>query len=230
MIIRSQKMKPMLMAHSPKDWYVYVLYRPNGVPFYVGKGSGRRLAHSAKHSPTNIHKRNIIANIHAGGGTVEKRKIATFLAEEDALAFEQKLIREFGRTSDGGLLCNLSEGGEGGATGCVRSDETKEKMRQAALRRYASAEERLKMSEVTTKAFADPAVREQRSTAMRGKKKSPAHIAKLKKRVFTPKWRAAISAAKQGQLKGVRHSPDRLARHREAAKSRKRDPITGKFT
>jgi hypothetical protein len=93
------------------NYYVYCLYRPDGHPFYVGKGSGKRL-HDHERDKNNPHKRNIIALATRCGQEIDKRKLVEGLQEEDAYELERFLIQEIGREPQGPLV-NLTDGGDG---------------------------------------------------------------------------------------------------------------------
>ena len=54
-------------------------------------------------------------------------KLKEGLTEEDALALEVTLIKFWGRKSEGGVLYNLTEGGEG-ASGYIHTEESREKI------------------------------------------------------------------------------------------------------
>lgn len=106
-------------------YYVYAYLRSKdstiaskGTPYYIGKGSNGR-AYSKQHSvslPTN--KANIVF-------------LETNLSENKAFEIERFLIAYHGRKDLGtGILLNRTDGGEG-ASGCIRSEETKAKMSAA---------------------------------------------------------------------------------------------------
>lgn len=106
-------------------FYIYAHYKaddPNGLPFYIGKGKGKR--DQSKHR--NPYWKNI-SNKH---GFIVKR-LAENLSEVEAWDLEKKLIAKYGRLHNNtGCLCNLSEGGEG-ASGVTHSAATKEKWSKA---------------------------------------------------------------------------------------------------
>ena len=112
-----------------RDFYVYVLFRPNGVPCYVGKGSGKRWQNHLYHGDCNPHLRRIIEK---AGGDIPRVKIHQGLTEAEAFEAERAFIAAIGRVKDGGPLVNMTDGGDG-ASGAIRSDETRAKM-SAALK------------------------------------------------------------------------------------------------
>lgn len=98
------------------SFYTYILARPNGVPFYVGKGMGKRWTLGG-----NEFSRNVARKVHRAG---DKVKVMIFAAADEAAAFrcEVELIAAYGRRDLGtGVLCNLTGGGEG-AAGMLLSD------------------------------------------------------------------------------------------------------------
>lgn len=114
---------------SEKPFYVYILYKPNGTPFYVGKGTKitesrydeRVASHEweSKHEAPpsrpyrNEWKINTIKKIWREGGDVLYKLDSWHDAEETAYECEKSLIAMIGRKVTGdGPLTNLLEGGE----------------------------------------------------------------------------------------------------------------------
>jgi hypothetical protein len=89
------------------SYYVYLHKTKDGVPFYVGKGKGRR----AYSTNRNDSWKELVSSI--GEYDVEIRYKG--LSEEDSFAIEKRLIAEIGL----GNLTNMTNGGEGGS----RKDE-----------------------------------------------------------------------------------------------------------
>jgi hypothetical protein len=104
-----------LRGHGP--FYVYVLCRPSGEPFYVGKGVKLRvLQHEAEARTTRMlsYKLNLIRSLHRQGQHIAYRIDSSFAGEAGALARERALIAEIGRHDlKLGPLTNQTDGGEG---------------------------------------------------------------------------------------------------------------------
>lgn len=107
------------------QFYVYVLYRPDGRPFYVGKGQNRRaLEHEAEArrahplGESNPFKCNVIRKIIREGGTIRYAIDSSYeiLDELNCLKREAALIAQHGRLHEGGPLTNLA-GGVGNLSG-----------------------------------------------------------------------------------------------------------------
>src|SRR5229473_225113 len=100
-----------------RPFYVYVLHRPNGEPFYVGKGVADRVFDheaEARNTLRLTHKLNVIRNLHRAGLVVHYRLDASFEDESEALAHERFLISKIGRHDlKLGPLTNQTDGGEG---------------------------------------------------------------------------------------------------------------------
>jgi hypothetical protein len=106
-----------LFVRSRPEFYTYILRRPDGRPFYVGKGIGDRVfAHEneARHANdrrSNAYKLNVIRSIWKSGDAVSY-EIDLLSHDEDAVhARETLLIGRFKRLHEGGPLTNLAAGG-----------------------------------------------------------------------------------------------------------------------
>lgn len=90
------------------DFYVYVIFRPNGMPCYVGKGQKDRWKHHAKRT----HSRRLAGIYAQAGGDLPVVKVREHLTEVQAIEAEVLLITVIGR-GEAGPLVNLTDGGEG---------------------------------------------------------------------------------------------------------------------
>ena len=111
----------------PGRYYVYLLCRPDGRPFYVGKGLNRRaLEHEAearRHHPigeANPFKCNVIRKIIRDGGNLIYQIEAHYDVGDQLACLEREasLIKQHGRLHEGGYLTNLA-GGLGNLSGAA---------------------------------------------------------------------------------------------------------------
>jgi hypothetical protein len=102
-------------------YYVYSYLREDHSPYYIGKGSGKR---AYTKGPKEVKPPRDKSRV---------KIIKDNLTEEEAFLLEKLYILMFGRIDlNNGILRNKSDGGDG-ASGAVRSKETREKLRQANL-------------------------------------------------------------------------------------------------
>lgn len=96
-------------------FYVYVLHRPSGEPFYVGKGSLRRIEQHEQGARVGrkSHCARVIRSLNYEVGYAVA---GTFADEAEAFALERSLIATIGRLDRKlGPLVNHTDGGEGSA-------------------------------------------------------------------------------------------------------------------
>ena len=117
---------------SSLRYYVYLLHKPDGTPFYVGKGIDLRvLQHAAEARTTTrrTHKLNLIRSLVRVGAAVHYSLDSFHELEAGAHARERELIQAIGRHGLGtGPLTNQTDGGEGASN---PSEESKERHRQS---------------------------------------------------------------------------------------------------
>jgi len=181
-----------------RRFYVYIIFRWDGSPCYVGKGRGDRWLRHAKNS-TNRHLGRIYAQ---AGGTLPIIKVREGLTHAEACETEIALIIAIGRADLGrGPLVNFTDGGEG-MLGHRPSPETCEKIASSHRGRPLSAEHKAQIGET-----------------QRGKPKPDGHGAKVAAaligHVISEATRAKIGAANRGQ----KRSPEQVERMRIVASS-----------
>lgn len=148
-----------------KQFYVYIHKKPDGTPFYVGKGTGNRAYQFSKR--TQWHK-NIVAKYGKENIIVQ---IINCVNESQAFDLEKIYIKQF--KIDGVQLVNLTDGGEG-VSGLVRGEPTEEHKRKngdARRGKKQSEETKKKRSEALKgrKRIITPEWREKISLSMKGK-------------------------------------------------------------
>ena len=127
------------MADS--KYYVYQYLTEDGLPYYVGKGSGARIREKHLYTEVPLAERRII--------------VKDGLTNIEAYKLENQLIKQYGRKIDGGILDNkkitrwVAEPGwkhseeakkriSEGNLGKVRSDKHKQKYKQPKSNSHAS--------------------------------------------------------------------------------------------
>jgi len=107
-----------------EKYYVYHLVDPRSdAVFYVGKGSGNRIAHHERDARklkfANSEKEAMIHEIWASGLSVKRMVVRRFDKEAAAFTFEKQEIARIGIEN----LTNLSRGGESEAVRAMRRGE-----------------------------------------------------------------------------------------------------------
>jgi hypothetical protein len=156
--------------------FAYIHCKPNGTPFYVGKGALRRAKYLGERNP---YHQSIVAKYGK-----ENILIGMMECSNSSIAFELEkgLIKCL--KASGAKLSNFTDGGEGGKN---PTPETRKRLSDAAKKRGIS-----------------DACKEAKVAALKGKKLSEEHKEKLKKaqtgKIFTEEHRRniSISAKKRG--------------------------------
>lgn len=158
-------------------YYAYIHCKPDGSPFYVGKGNERRVKNlQRKYNPwhSNVLKKYGAENISVGAYECS--------SEEISLSLEVGLIKRL--RIMGVKLTNLTDGGEG-VSGLKMSEDAREKMRLAKTGKSLSEEHKEKLRIASTGKVMSPESREK------------CRVAKLG-RPFTEDHKKNLSLAKTG--------------------------------
>lgn len=160
-----------------KAFYAYIHAKPDGAPFYVGKGHGRRLNMFHKRNP---HHKNVVAKYGKRNILIGKLDCSD---EGTAFELEVGLIKCAKRM--GAELTNLTDGGHG-VSGLIVTPEQRAKISATLTGRKGwrwTEEAKAKVS-----------------AANRGKKRTPEQRAKMsvaakKRKPFSEEHRASLRAA-----------------------------------
>jgi len=156
--------------------FAYIHCKPDGIPFYVGKGALRRANYLGERNPYHQAVVNKYGRANVLVGMLECSTSAIAYELEKGLI---KCLR-----SSGIQLTNFTDGGDGGLN---PTPETRKKLSEAAKKRGVS-----------------PACQEAKVRALKGKALSESHKALLKEKqtgkIFTQEHRKniSISAKKRG--------------------------------
>jgi hypothetical protein len=115
---------------NPNRFYTYAYLREDRTPYYIGKGQKKRI-YDRSGKPCHIPKDNTKIIF-----------LKQNLTEEEAFRHEEYMIGVFGRIDiETGILRNKSNGGQG-ASGAIRTEETKRKMSEAQKGKIVTEEQR----------------------------------------------------------------------------------------
>lgn len=147
---------------STPRFCVYVLARPDGTPFYVGKGTKSRVFDHEDEAQSGCpcDKCLIIRAIWEQGGQIQRTIDFTTHDEHQAFLHERALIARYGREN----LANRTDGGRGPSgrrtvQGGVKqgvSSATRDKIRAATKARWADPEARARILAGLNRVSRDP--------------------------------------------------------------------------
>ena len=143
------------------QFYTYLHCKPDGTPFYVGKGSGRR---ATFFFDRNEYHTRIVAKYGK-----ENIKVYKFDCESEEQAFSDEKRQIECLRLNGFVLANFSDGGKGGTTGFKPSEETRKKLSLARIGKPSAN----KGKKHTQQA------KNNMSSSQKGRKKSDEHKAKI---------------------------------------------------
>lgn len=199
-----QEAKNLILQH-PGQYYTYLLKRPNGIPFYVGKGNckGFRIETHTKEALLNTginkHKENIIRKILEDGNQVDYEIVIFTSNEEDAFDKEIELISFYGRKDNvSGVLANLTDGGEG-CCGQIMSSESRKKISKAVKGRHLSEETKRKISKAAKGRICSEELRKHKSKMLKG------CVGFFKGKKHTEETKVKMSEVKKGKTLSKEH-------------------------
>lgn len=157
------------------QFYTYLHCKPDGTPFYVGKGKNSRCGQL---SIRNTHHKNVVSKYGK-----ENIRIFVFPCESEEQAFSDEIQQIAQLRRDGYELANKTNGGEG-ISGHIHSYETRMKLsdkakgRQSFLGKHHNDETKKKISLANKGKKRTDEVREMIS--LRGKKRKMSDENRLK--------------------------------------------------
>jgi hypothetical protein len=186
------------------QYYTYAYLREDRTPYYIGKGTGKRIYSKQKYIKPPKDKSRIIY-------------LKQNLTEEEAFRHEIYMIDVFGRIDLGtGILHNRTNGGEG-VSGLIHSEETKIKMSEARkgeknhnYGKIHSEEHKRKLSEAHNGRTHSEENRKNMSEAQKGK-------------IRSEETKIKMSEAKKGEnhyLYGKTHSEETKIKMSETRKGK----------
>jgi len=185
------------MTSGKNQYYIYSYLREDYSPYYIGKGSGKRAYNKG---PKEVKPPRDKSRV---------RILKADLTEDEAFLLEKLYILMFGRIDSGtGILRNRSDGGDG-ASGAIRSDETREKLRQANLGKQRPQWVYDKIAASNTGKKASEETKAKMSAVRRGRTCTEEHKRKVSeaKKGFkhTEEARQKMSAARKGKKLSSEH-------------------------
>ncbi|MHB1267072.1 MAG: NUMOD3 domain-containing DNA-binding protein [Acidithiobacillus ferriphilus] len=130
------------ISKEEKRSYVYIIFRRNGIPCYVGQGVGYRYKrHGFNKNSRNPH---LAVIYQASEDPLPVAIIRDGLSRDEAIEIEAAFIRAIGREANGGPLVNLTDGGEG-SLGWKASEEWRKHRSDEAKKLWKNTEYREKM-------------------------------------------------------------------------------------
>jgi len=193
-------------------YYTYAYLREDKTPYYIGKGKGDRIDSKKRSIKPPKDKSRIIY-------------LKQNLTEEEAFKHEIYMIDVFGRKDLGtGILHNRTNGGDG-ASGALRSDETRKKISEAKKGHIVSEETRRKLSDAHKGKTASEESKKRMSEAHKGKTRSEETKKRMSEAHKNPseETRRNMSEAQKGKT----HSKETKINISEAMEGKK-NPNFGK--
>lgn len=182
------------IKENPGKFYVYVMYRPCGTPFYVGMAQVRQrseqriVTHEYEAARKRLlhHRHFIIRKTWSDGLQVGYRIDSWHPTKIAAWSREIELISAFGRDDlQLGPLSNKTAGGDGAPElGPDARLAQSRAISEGGKRRFSNADERIAQSKRITKLFSDPMIVAAHVERMREVASRPEMLEKFKARLL----------------------------------------------
>jgi hypothetical protein len=172
---------------NPNRFYTYAYLREDRTPYYIGKGSGKRIFEKRKRCcrPPKDKSRIIFLKQN--------------ITEEEAFKHEIYMIAVFGRKDLGtGILHNRTDGGEG-KSGWVASEETRRKMSESGKVKIYSEEHRKKIGESNKRRIVSEETRRKMSERIRSEETRRKMSESGKVKIFSEEHRRKMTEATQSK-------------------------------
>lgn len=161
------------MKKTTKKYYTYAYLRADDTPYYIGKGTRYR-----------AWNRNPNDRVKAPKDKSRILILKQFDDEAEALKHEVYMIAIYKRKIDGGILINMTPGGESGSF--PKTEEHKRKIAESNLGVKRSAETRKRMSESAKKKVISPEHRAKLDAHRRAQKGKP--WSKKRREAYEARW------------------------------------------
>lgn len=198
------------MARGP--FYVYFHCRPDGSPFYVGKGTASRCRNLRRRC--NPHYLNVVEKYGK-----ESIRVLAVECDDESMALRMENCAILILRALGADLTNVTEGGDG-SVGLKHTPEARQKMSESQKGKTLSEEHRRKISKSNTGAVFSEQRKKKISEKATGRKLTDETKAKLSDihsgRVMSESHKRRLSAASIGKPK----TEEAKAAMREAHKRR----------
>jgi hypothetical protein len=172
---------------NPNRFYTYAYLREDRTPYYIGKGSGKRIFEKRKRCcrPPKDKSRIIFLKQN--------------ITEEEAFKHEIYMIAVFGRKDLGtGILHNRTDGGEG-KSGWVASEETRRKMSESGKVKIYSEEHRKKIGESNKRRIVSEETRRKMSERIRSEETRRKMSESGKVKIYSEEHRRKMTEATQSK-------------------------------
>lgn len=207
-------------------WLVYVWFRPNGSPLYVGIGKRRKEGSRQRWEDHIVNSGNVhLANAFIKyGGNIPLVVIREDLSRKEADAIEISLIQTIGRRDLGlGPLANLTDGGDG-CNGYIETAEQKQRRSLKIKEAHTRPEVKERHRKSVREALSQPDVKERQSAAIRDALKTPEQQQRLSKNArdmwncLSPEEKVARLLKTSTKAQGKRRTPEQRARISEGTR------------